>query len=297
MNKKLLEVIKEQKLHPISYIKKGNVYIVSEKDHRYAIKLNTNNYDIYKYLISRDFLDFPENYNHQNDSYDILEYIEEIKINDDQKLNDLIDELALLHKKTSYMRGIDLDELKRNYEEIHNNILDSKEYFYQINDMIDNEMFLSPSMYLLVRNISLIYYLLEYSNQALDKWYQKIKNEKSIRYALLHNNISVNHLIINNNKYLISWDKAYFDNPIYDIENFYRKYYEILDLGEVIHLYENRNKLTGLEKDLLLIRLAVPGKFTLSKNTFFDTEIINQKLAFLQKIYNEIKKQEKIMKT
>ncbi len=290
MNKSVFEIVKKHDIHPISYLKKGNVYIISDKEKSYVIKLNTSNYDIYKYLISRDFIDFPENFNHKNDNYDISEYIDSINVNDEQKLNDLIKEIGFLHHKTSYVREIDLDDIKKIYESIKDDVISSKEYYYGLNDLIDKEMFFSPSMYLLVRNISLFYYLLEYCEKNLDKWYLKIKNEKNIRVCLLHNNIDIDHLIINDNKYLISWDKSYFDNPINDLEMFYRKYYDDLDLNEVLKIYESKNKLNEFEKELLLIRLALPKKIILSKDTFLDTKLINDEIVFLNKIYDEIKK-------
>ena len=293
MNRKIFDIVKEHDIHPISYIKKGNIYIVSSKDKSYVIKLNTSNYDIYKYLISRDFFDFPENFNKKNDNYDLSEYIDEIKINKDQKINDLIEELGILHKKTAYQRDLDIDNNNLIYENIKEDSLKSKDYYLKINDLIDKEIFLSPSMYLLVRNISLIYYLLDYSYREIDNWYNKIIKEKSMRVSLNHNNIDINHLIINDKKYLISWDKSSFDSPINDIIEFYKKYYHNLSLEDVLKIYESKNKLNNLEKELLLIKLSLPSIVKLSKNTFLDTKEIYEEILFLNKIYDEIKRNKK----
>ena len=51
----LQEIIRKNNLHPKSYRKIKSVYVISSNNHDYVIKLNTNNYDIYKYLLSRDF--------------------------------------------------------------------------------------------------------------------------------------------------------------------------------------------------------------------------------------------------
>lgn len=290
MNNELKNVILKNNLHPLAYQKIGNIYLIKDKERSYVIKLNTNNYDIYKYLISRDFFDFPENFNQKNDNYDLSEYIEEIKIKDDQKVNDLLEELAILHKKTSYKRELDLDNIKKIYESIKEDIIKSKSYYYNLNDGIDKNIFFSPSMYLLVRNISLIYYLLEYSEKEIDKWYQSLPKEKSVRVCLLHNNISIEHLIVNENKYLINWDKSYFGNPINDIVSFYKKYYQNLGLEEVLKIYENKNKLSNLEKELLLIKLSLPERIILTKDTFNDTKLINNELSYLTKVYDYVKK-------
>lgn len=285
MNKELLKIIKEHNLHPISYSKIGNVYFVKDKFHTYVIKLNTSNYDIYKYLDSRNFLEFPENFNFKDDNYDINEYIEDIETNKEQKINDLLMVLSLLHAKTSYIREQDLDEIKKNYESINKEILDTKAYYLKMNDIIDKQLFFSPSMYLLVRNISLIYYLLEYAHNHLNDWYQKMKDKKSLRVSLLHNNVDISHLIINDKKYLISWDKAYFDSPIYEIEMIYRKYYQEIELNDLFKIYESVNKLTMLEKKTLLVILAIPKELKLTNNTILDTERINNEIKYLNKVY------------
>lgn len=296
MNNDVYEIIKKHHIHPISYTKKGNVNIINDKNRAYVIKLNTSNYDVYKYLESRDFINFPENYNNSNDNYDLSEYIKDINTSKEQKINDLITILSILHHKTSYIREIDLDEIKNIYEDAKEKILKAKDYYIKINDLIDKEIFLSPSMYLLVRNISLIYYMLEYASLSINKWYDIMKDKKSARVALLHNNIDIDNLLINNDKYLINWDKAYFDNPIFDIESFYRKYYNNISLNEVLKIYELKNKLSDEEVNLLLIKLAIPKIIEFTDNTFNDTKIINKEIVFLKKIYDVIKKDESIIK-
>ena len=293
MNKKLYEIIKEYHLHPTSFIKKGKVYIIQDKNKAYVIKLNTNNYDIYKYLLSRNYTHIPKFLNTKNDNYEIREYEDNYKIEDEQRVNDLIKELALLHHKTSYIREIDLDDIKKNYEELKNKINNSKTYYLKLNDIIDKELFFSPSEYLLIRNISLFYFLLDYANKNLDEWYQNIKNEQTIRVSLLHNNVDIKHLIINDNKYLISWDKSSFGSPIYDIESFYRKYYYDLELGDTYKIYELINNLNNYEKKLLLINLVIPSEIKLTSNTYLDTININNEINYLNKIFMYIKTSEK----
>lgn len=281
----LLRIIKEKNLHPKRYQKIKNVYVISSNNHDYVIKQNTNNYDIYKYLLSRDFNYFPENFNTINDNYDLSEYIKDESLNKTQKINDYIEILAILHQKTSYIREINLDEIKKEYEELNEKIMDIRKYYINLNDLMDKEMFLSPSMYLLVRNISLIYALLDNSSLLLQELYENIKNKKSIRVSLLHNNIDLDHLIVSDNRYLISWDKAYFESPVYDLEKFYRRYFLDIELNDFINVYERINKLTREEKMLLIIKLAVPSKIELSYNTYLDTRIINGEINYLNKIY------------
>lgn len=292
MNSELTRIIKERNLHPISYKKIKSVYVINDGKESYVIKLNTNNYDIYRYLISKDFLYFPKNFNDKDYNYDMLQYIDELMINKEQKINDYIKLISLLHSKTSYLREIDLDEIKQKYESIRNKIKLLKEYYLGLNEKIDHNLFLSPSEYLLIRNISLIYSLLDNSIIILDKLYNKLKEEKSIRISLLHNNVDLEHLIVKDDYYLISWDKSYFDSPIYEIKEIYRKYYQIIELNDLFRVYELNNKLTLIEKGLLLVNLSIPKEFKLTNNTYLDTKIINNEIKYLKKVYELLIKYE-----
>ena len=294
MNDELRKIIKKRGIHPISYTKKGKVYIIKEKKHSFVIKLNTNNYDIYKYLLSRDFLYFPENFSYKNSNYDIYEYIPDIKEEYEQKLEDLIIIISKLHSKTSYRREIDLDDIKSIYEDTKSKIEKIRQYYVRLNDSIDKELFLSPVNYLLARNISLIYYALDISNKYIDEWYKHIIKEKGLRVALLHNNISIDHLIIDDKKYLISWDYAYFNNPIYDIENFYRKYYYYLELQDVLQIYEKNNKLYNLEYKLLFALLLIPKIIDASSNSLLDIEKTNNEILYLNKVITFLKNNKEI---
>ena len=285
MNKDIHDIIKSNGIHPLYYQKIKSVYLIKDKNNSYIIKLNTNNYDIYKYLISKDFNYFPKNYNTINDNYDISLYIPSLKISDAEKVNDYLKILSILHYKTSYKREIDLGEIKDKYEDLIGNIKYLKSYYYELNNEIDKEVFLSPSSYLLVCNISFIYSILNIIEEKLNKIYNEIKNQKSIRISLLHNNISLDHIIINEKEYLVSWDKAYFNNPIYELEDFYRKFYSYITLNDFFKIYESINKLSYIEKELLLVILSIPKKLIYTNNTYQDTLIINEEIDYLKSIY------------
>ena len=139
MNKEIFKIIKEKNIHPIAYKKIGDGYFIKDKEKEYVLKLNTSNYDIYKYLISRSFNNFPENYNNVGDNYDLSLYIPNVKIKRDQKLNDLLEIMSILHKKTAYRREIDLDDIKEIYEDIIKIIDKKMKYYSEINDSSNNK--------------------------------------------------------------------------------------------------------------------------------------------------------------
>lgn len=292
MNKEIYSIIKKYNLHPKSYLKKKSIYIINDNKESLAIKLNTSNYDIYKYLSSHDFIYFPKFYNDVDDNYDILEYFPDLSVNKEQKINDYIKILAFLHQKTSVLREIDLDTIKEKYESLTKEIVNLRNYYHNLNNIIDKEMFLSPSMYLLVRNISLIYKILDKIEILLNELYEKNKDIKSIRVSLLHNNVDLDHLINNNRLYLISWDHAYFNNVVYELNNFYRKYYQYLEINDYIKIYESINKLTMEERKYLLILLSIPKKLNLGKDTYLDTIVINDEINYLNKVYKLLEEED-----
>lgn len=290
MNNELYSILKKENIHPIAYKKINSVYLVSDKTITYAIKLNTNNYDIYKYLLSKGFNYFPDNYSNVDVNYDITKYIIPLEVNQTEKVNDYLKLLSILHFKTSYKREVNLDEIKINYEKIINEINDLRRYYISINDKLDKERFLSPADYLLLRNITLIYSVLNIIEKLLNKTYEKIKDSKSIRVALLHNNLSLDHLIINEGEYLISWDKSYFDSPINELNSFYRKYYNYIDINDFLLIYEKSNKLSAIEKALLIIVLSVPKKIEFINNNYENTVLVNNEINYLKSIYELLTK-------
>ena len=93
--------------------------------------------------------------------------------------------------------------------------------------------------------------------------------------------------------YLINWDKACFDSPINDLLSFYQKYYHEMNLFDVLKLYEKQNKLSKLEKELLLARISIPKIIKFSQDTLNDVKEINREMLFLKKVNEEIQRYEK----
>ena len=152
---------------------------------------------------------------------------------------------------------------------------------------------MSPSEYLLVSNMDVIYYLLDFSKEKINIWYDLLKNKKSIKYSLIHNNLDTSHLIENNNKYLISWDKSKQDMPINDIIKLYQDNYYDLDLEKFLREYEKEYKIDEDEYLLFLIKLANLKKIEFTRNTYKDCYNINNYLVYLRKIVVLVQKYKK----
>ena len=278
--------LKKYNIIPTGYEYKNNVKIIETKNNKYVLKRNKNNIlDIFNYLHLKNFNYFPNVYNKdRNDLYEIYEYVDSSDISNYEKSEEIIYLLSLLHNKTTSYKDIDIDEYKKIYEDIFNKLNELEEYYISLNNEIDKEIYMSPSNYLLVRNITKIYSAIYYCKTELEEFYNIVKDNPKKRVSLIHNNIDLSHLLRNENSYLISWDNAKFDIPVYDLIKFYKKNYNDVDFTNLFKLYESKYPLHNEERKLLFISLSIPDKLDLrSDDEFLKTKKVNDLLLYLQK--------------
>lgn len=233
----------------------------------------------FDYLSSRNFNFFPASFD--LDKYNVYEYIENNDISDEERLYDIMDLISLLHTKTTRYKNIDIDDYKIIYEEIDKELNYLNSYYTELNDLIDEEIYMAPSKYLLARNISKIYSALYFCREELENWYDLVKNSTKTRVAYIHNNLELSHLLRNDNPYLISWEKSKVDLPIYDIYNLYRKYYKLTDFDVLLNNYQKRYPLKEEEIKLLFIKISIPLKIEFTKDEFSNTKKVKDLLEYL----------------
>ena len=257
------DVLKKLDIKPIKYEKIGKITIINTKDKKYVLKKTNSN--IYDYLESRNFHNYPNT--KTLDNYEISEYIEEIDTPYEQKLNDLVEILSILHSKTSYTKDI-TNEYKTIYEDLLNNVEYLYNYYSDMMTIIESKVFMSPSEYLLARNISKVFIKLNELKVDINEWYNLVENKKSIRQSLIHNNLEINHII---NKKLISWDKSRKDMPILDLYKMYKKN-NLVNIDNLLDVYEKNYKLDIDEKKLLYILIGFPDIIT-NKDTEYQNTL------------------------
>ena len=282
----LNELLKKYELKPSCYRKNGRVTIVDSKSGKYVIKelRNDVNKNIYKYLESRNFNYYPSIINEDDeDNYQISEYIEEIEMPEEQKMLDLIELVSLLHYKTTHYKEVDEDDYKKIYEDINNNIDYLYSYYIDVISVIETKVYMSPSEYLLARNISKIFASIEFCRQELDKWYELVKEKRKQRLVVLHNNLELNHFIKNNNSYLISWDKSKIDIPIFDLYKLYKKHALEYDFEMIFKVYERNYQLLEEERKLLFILITLPDKIEFNLSEYEMCKKISRMIDFIYK--------------
>ena len=270
---------------PYKITKKNNAYILNTMDGDYVAKLNPKiDYNkLYSYLYSRSFNYLPNLSKDSRDDMVVLEYQEDLSINNNQKAVDLISLVSLLHSKTSYFKDVTNDT----YKEIYDNIKNNLDYLNNLYDEMFlnylNEEYIVPSHFLFLRNYSLIYNAIHYSYAKLDDWYDKIKDKNRQRVVLVHNNLELDHLIKNKEDYLISWDSYTFDTPVLDLYRFYQKEWENVSFLEIFATYNEGFKLLDEEKILLDILISIPFLVEIKDNEYLNCREIRKLIEYLSK--------------
>lgn len=265
---------------------KSNAKII---DNKIVIKdKKNNNLDkIYRYLKSRSFDYFPEPLL-LDDRYEAYPFIEDTEEPLEQKAIDLTHLLSLLHNKTTFYREIDIDKNKEIYEDILTKLEYLDNYYTDLITIIEKEIYMSPSAYLIARNINIIYESIYFAKESVEAWYKKIENNKNERVVNIHNNINLDHYIKSDKPYLISWNKSRTDNPIYDLLSFYQNHYLELDFDDLFHYYENNYPLKEEERILLFTYMAIPPKIEIENNEYKMCIKINKIIDYLYKTSNLI---------
>lgn len=291
--KEINELIREYK--PNGYKKIKNVILIKTKDNKMIIKKKQNTNNIYDYLNSRSFRYYPKIIN-ENENYRITEYIEEVEMPLEQKMIDMINLVSLLHSKTSFYKEVDEADYKKIYEDITGNIEYLGSYYMDLITIIESKVYMSPSEYLIARNISKINSSLNYAKIELEKWLEKLETKKKQRFVVLHNNLELDHYIRGNNSYLISWDKSKIDIPIFDLYKLYKKYALTFDFESILKEYEKIYPLLKEEKMLLFILIALPDKIEFTDNEYENTCLVSKKIDIIyktEKLIEEYSKEKK----
>ena len=292
MNSEILERY-NLKVNKCSLRKK--IKIIDTDNGSYVIKdVNKDKKVTYDYLNTREFYNYPKVINDlSNDGIEICEYVEDFLVPKEQREEDLLYLIGLLHNKTTFYKEMSLDEIKKIYEDYSNRFYYLENYYLDLQNVIEKEEFMSPANYLLIRNISKIYYLLYLGKNYLEQWYKIVSTNKRFRYCLIHGNIDASHLIENSSVYLISWDHAKVDLPINDLYDFYRKNYKNVDFKRMIDIYRLKANLHLEEEYFLKFRLCLVDKVSFIKSEIEMVDAVYNLVCYTDKTLDVLKQDTK----
>lgn len=266
---KIKEIINQFNFNIRGYRKLKNIRVIDTDQGKYVIKRKNSYHDkLYEYLRNKNF-----NYlldRKRTQDYEIFPFIEEVNIPKEEKAIELVYILSLLHNKTTFYREVVLDKVKEIYETLSKEIEYLTYYYHDMQDMIEQKVYMSPEEYLLIRNISLVYSSLEYSKEQLEKWYTVKKDAKKERVVLLHGRPSLDHLLVGEDRALISWKHSKRGNPIYDFVYFYKSDYLDLEMSALFEVYQSKFLYTQDEYLLFLTMISIPKKVVFTKKHYKD---------------------------
>ena len=217
------------------------------------------------------------------------QYVDDIDEPKEQKIIDLINVITLLHSKTTMYKEIDLDHYKYIYESVNSQIEEIFNYYNTVMDNIETSIYMSPSNYLISRNISFIYSAINYAKRSIDYWYKLIENKRKIRVVVVHNNLSLEHYLKEDKPYLISWEKSKIDMPIYDLVSLYNNHYLEFDFTDLLKAYLSKYPLTEEEITLFLTIISIPRKIMYNNSEYQTVLNIRRQLDYIYKTSELVK--------
>lgn len=250
-------------------------------------KKSDNIDSLYSYLKSRSFDYFPLPIM-SDDEYEVYPYLIDTYEPLEQKAMDLIHLISLLHSKTTFYREVDIDKNKEIYESVMDELINLDNFYNDLITMIEKEVYMSPSGYLIARNINIIFGSIYYAKNSLNDWYKIIDNNKNERVVNIHNNISLDHYVKSEKPYLISWNNSKIDSPIYDLLSFYKNHYLDFDFDDLFHVYESSYPLKEEERLLLFTYMAMPFRIEILGDEYEMCIKINKMIEYLYKTSNLI---------
>ena len=260
----------------------GNFIIKKSNPEKIFQNLERNNFD--------NYID----YKYEIDDYKIYPYIDSIDVDNAEKGLDMIHLISKLHLNTSYHKNISLEEIKEIYEEKKTKIKELNDYYDYLRFIFEEKIKHSPTELYFLKNMSIIYISLDTANQYLDKWYELMKNKDTIRISLMHNNLDLSHIIENNKPYLISWEKAKYDIPIYDFINLYKKEFNNLEFVDLLNIYKNNINLSQEETYQLYFELLIPRKLVFEHSEIKNIYDLTYEVLYLNKTNYLILKDDKV---
>ena len=269
---------------PYRYTIKGKATILETTQGDFLIKeKNKDLNELYNYLISRGFDNFPKLIDSSRKDINVFEYVESITMPKEQMCDDIIDLIASLHNKTSYFKEVSEDKFKSIYEDIKGNISYLKNYYDTLYEIGFSEVYMSPATYQLMRNFYKINAALDFCNREIDEWYELIKGETKIRVSIVHNNLSIEHFLKGSREVLISWDNYLVDTPIIDIVKLYKNEYLNMNFSEILERYFYKFPLLPYEQKLLFILITIPPEIKTEDNIFMQCRENNKVIDYVFK--------------
>ncbi len=268
---------------PYRITRRGSVSIIESMDGKFVVKpkSQTVGKELFDYLSLRGFHAYAPIVDDSRSEMTIFEYIEDARYPKDQRAIDMIDTLADLHNKTSYNKEVREDKYKEIYDTLKGNLAYYKEKYENMVAAIEEEIFMSPSHYLFIRNSSKLFSQIAFCEAKTDEWYDMVKDKRETRVCLVHNKLELDHFLSGDKRALISWDAASTDSPVLDFYNFYSKECLELEFASILKEYLRKVELSEDERSLLFILLCLPKDIEFEEDEFASCDTVSSAYDYI----------------
>ena len=251
--------MKDKCVSKYTYLK--DVKVLSYENEKILIK-RKKKYDIdkiYKYLDDHNVNSYLRPFKVTEDNL-YFNYLDKRNLDNDEVAKHLVYALSDLQNKTTIYKEIDKDKLKEEYEEFNRKINYLEEYYFTLQDLVENKVYMAPSEYLFIRDVSIIYSALNYAKGLVESWYKIMMEKQRERYVYAHGKCELDHFIASDNDYFISLEKAHLARPAEDFIHFFKKNSSDTDMISNFRLYQHRYHYKEEEYLYLLINIVIPEK-------------------------------------
>lgn len=246
-------VSKYSYLKDIKILSYGNEKILIKRKKKYDIL------KIYKYLDDHNVNSYLRPFKVGEDNL-YFNYLDKRDLDNDEVAKHLVYALSDLHNKTTIYKEIDKDKLKEEYEEFNRKINYLEKYYLTLQDLVEDKVYMTPSEYLFIRGVSIIYRALNYAKRLVESWYKIMIEKQRERYVYAHGKCELNHFIVSINDYFISLENAHLARTGEDFIHFFKSNCLDTDMISNFKLYQHRYHYKEEEYLYLLINITIPEK-------------------------------------
>ena len=260
------------------YCDEGNFIIKKNNKHEDLIIVYFNSVNFNNYL--KDYIELG-NYKLFNVSKNI--------ITRDININDIINVMAILHKKSF----ISNDRIVDSYYSA-NYILSNKllNYYLNIQDKIDEMEVILPEYYLLLINISKIYKLINIGRDYLNKWYDSCDGKIKTSYNICNYSFD-NYIYIDDSLFIINFNQFKRDFYLVDMALLYKRNYDNYDMVDCINNYKKTINYSDSDLFLFYYLISNPFKIKFSNNHQNNILLVKELIRYVDFTLDFILKKDK----
>jgi spore coat protein YsxE len=138
----------------------------------------------------------------------------------------LFRDLAQIHRKSLKEIEIKEEELTNYYNSIKERQEKQREFLQSYIEICENEWYMSPFQLQFCTYFHETMQAYWFAQTQLEKWYEKMKEIKKWRVAVVHGNASLSHYVYDEkgNGYFLSLERSHVAPPLSDLLSFFQKY-------------------------------------------------------------------------